>query len=77
MRLSGSAADFGGLWAGGGGLGGGLAYRSAPRLRLRDPVTLAVELEDMDVMCQPVEQRARERLTAKGWSIPRTVSVAK
>jgi hypothetical protein len=55
-RLSGSVDDFAGF--GIGGLVGGVGVTPPPRLRLLEPVALAIQLQDMDMVRQPIEQRA-------------------
>jgi hypothetical protein len=62
-RRSGSGVYFAGF--GTNGFVGGLGIASPPRLRLLEPIALAVQLQNMDMMRQPIEQRAGETLTAE------------
>ena len=48
-RRSGSGGDFAGFWVGGSG------FTPPPCLRLFEPVALAVELQNMNMMRQPIE----------------------
>src|ERR1700730_8458597 len=62
-RLSGSGGDFAGFGIGRrGGLVGGLGRTPPPCLRLLEPVALGVQLQNMDMMRQPIEKRAGETL---------------
>ena len=64
--LSGGADDFAGFGIGGYGfLIGRLGRTPPPGLRLFQPVALAVELQDMDMMRQPIEKRAGQTLAAE------------
>jgi hypothetical protein len=66
MRLSGSGGNFAGLGIGGcGGLIGGSRVSPPPCLRLLEPVALAVQLQNMDMMREAIEQRASETLAAE------------
>ena len=63
MRLSGSGGNFAGLGIGGcGGLIGGSRVTPPPCLRLLEPVALAVQLQNMDMMREAIEQRAGQAL---------------
>jgi len=62
-RLSGSVDDFAGF--GIGGLVHGSGVTPPPGLRLFEPVALAVQLQNVDVMRQPIEQRAGQPLAAE------------
>jgi hypothetical protein len=60
--LSGGADDFASFGIGSYGfLIGGLGRTPPPGLRLFQPVALAVELQDMDMMRQPIEKRSHLR----------------
>jgi hypothetical protein len=48
-----------------GGLGGGLGRTPPPCLRLLEPVALAVQLQNMDMMREAIEKRASETLAAE------------
>ena len=62
-RFSGSADDLGGFWIGGrGGFVSGLGRTPPPGLRLLEPVALAVQLQNMDMVGQAIEQRTGQAL---------------
>src|ERR1700730_990562 len=66
MRLSGSGGIFAGFGIGGcGGLIGGSRVTPPPCLRLLEPVALAVQLQNMDMMREAIEKRASETLAAE------------
>src|SRR6202047_3967636 len=61
-RLSGSYGDFAGFWIGScNGLVGGSRVAAPACLRLLEPVALAVQLQNMDMMREAIEQRAPVR----------------
>ena len=63
---SGSGGDFAGFGIGRrGGLVGGLGRTPPPCLRLLEPVALAVQLQNMDMMREAIEKRASETLAAE------------
>ena len=63
---SGSYVDFGGFWIGShNGLVGGPRVTPPPCLRLLEPVALAVQLQNMDMMREAIEKRASETLAAE------------
>ena len=65
-RLSGSYGDFAGFWIGScSGLVGGPRVTPPPCLRLLEPVALAVQLQNMDMMREAIEKRASETLAAE------------
>src|ERR1700731_1824666 len=65
-RLSGSYGDFAGFWIGScNGLGGGPRVTPPPCLRLLEPVALAVQLQNMDMMREAIEKRAGQTLIAE------------
>src|SRR3984893_18347302 len=66
MRLSGSGGIFAGFGIGGcGGLIGGSRIAPPSCLRLLEPVALAVQLQNMDMMREAIEKRASETLAAE------------
>jgi hypothetical protein len=65
-RLSGSYGDFAGFWIGScNGLVGGPRVTPPPCLRLLEPVALAVQLQNMDMMREAIEKRASETLATE------------
>jgi hypothetical protein len=65
-RLSGSYGDFAGFWIGScNGLVGGPWVTPPPCLRLLEPVALAVQLQNMDMMREAIEKRASETLATE------------
>jgi hypothetical protein len=72
MRLSGSYDDFAGFWIGScNGLVGWPRVTPPPCLRLLEPVALAAQLQNMDMMREAIEKRASETLAIEdGRSIP-------
>src|ERR1700730_13497426 len=68
-RLSGSYGDFAGFWMGScNGLVGGPRV-TPPCLRLLEPVALAVQLQNMDMMREAIEKRASETLADEDGAI--------
>ena len=66
MRLSGIGGNFAGFGIGGcGGLNGGSRVTPPPWLRVLEPVALAVQLQNMDMMREAIEQRASQTLAAE------------
>ena len=66
MRLSGIWGDFAGFWIGGcNGLVGGPRVTPPPCLRMLEPVALAVQLQNMDMMREAIEKRASETPAAE------------
>ena len=63
MRLSGIWGDFTCFWIG--GLVGGLRVTPPSCLRMLEPVALAVQFRNMDMMREAIEQRASETLAAE------------
>jgi hypothetical protein len=64
-RLSRSYRDFAGFWIGScNGLVGGPRV-TPPCLRLLEPVALAVQLQNMDMMRETIEKRASETLATE------------
>jgi hypothetical protein len=62
-RFSGSADDWGGFWIGSrGGFVSGLDRTPPPGLRLLEPVALAVQLQNMEMVGEAIEQRASQAL---------------
>ncbi len=65
-RLSGSYGDFAGFWIGScSGLVGEPRVTPPPCLRLLEPVALAVQLQNMDMMREAIEKRASETLATE------------
>src|ERR1700730_5098169 len=65
-RLSGSGGHFAGFGIGRrGGLVGGPRVTPLPCLRLLEPVALAVQLQNMDMMREAIEKRASETLATE------------
>ena len=66
MRLSEGADDFAGFGIGScNGLVGGPRVTPPPCLRLLEPVALAVQLQNMDMMREAIEKRAGETLATE------------
>jgi len=60
-RLSESGGDFAGFGIGSwGGFVGGSRITPPPCLLLLEPVALAVQLQNMDIMGEAIEKRARQ-----------------
>src|ERR1700738_116682 len=61
MRLSGIWGDFAGFWIGGcNGLVGGPRVTPPPCLRMLEPVALAVQFQNMDMVREAIEKRASD-----------------